>query len=732
MSETFQKILIKDDRIGAITDAVKYGVYKGAQNVTSYTYKAISHSTSSHVFNIAIPSLETVISREVLWRSTVTLRIVCSDNKPNHLPPVNYGVTDALAAFPLHSLVATMTATINNNTVATNMADILPAMLRLMDPEELAYYNDMTPTTLDYLSDYAEGVDALPYTIAKVTSRVPEVRDPGTGAITTPEQVNDRLVLVNPGNAYVLPTGAITAAADTTLPNFASELNRQFTGTSPIKFISYPNNVLSFDHGRCAGTGKKHRPRGSYRILEMYALDGAAGAANRRRRIPGVNDNEIYVTFEVTEPLLLSPFCFGTTAGKQGMYGIQTLNFQMNMLSNASRAWRSARYLINPGNGVPEYFTKQAFIQEFSKSELIFQFLTPHASELLPSRNTIPFYEMPVYRTAGLTSQNITALGNGDCFPNVNNPALSTANVGRFREAPTFTIHSNNIQLSGIPDKLLIFVRRQIGSLTCCDSDSFLTITGIRINFNNQAGLLSSMTLQQLYTNSVLSGLNNMSYDEFSGLTVSVSGRGGPPPGSNSAHQQSAPFEPFYGMGAGTGSFLGFKYIPTVGSLLVLNFAEVIQLTDEYYAPGSLGTFNLQLTLDVQNNHKNDWRNDTAELIIIPINSGVFVNERGTSSTFISLLTKQDVLSTLEQEPYTNFEVRRMVGGSSFFDNLRNGVRWLGQKVREHAPQVLSNLATTAKGIMASSGSPYGAAGAAALGALGYGRNHRAISDRTG
>ena len=171
--------------------------------------------------------------------------------------------------------------------------------------------------------------------------------------------------------------------------------------------------------------------------------------------------------------------------------------------------------------------------------------------------------------------------------------------------------------------------------------------------------------------------------------------------------------------------------IPTTGSMLVLNFAEVIQLTDEYYAPGSLGTFNLQLTLDVQNNHKNDWRSEDVELIIIPINSGVFVNERGTSSTFISLLTKQDVLASLEQEPYTNFQVRRMVGGSSFMDNLRNGVQWLGQKVREHAPQVLGQLATTAKGIMASSGSPYGAAGAAALGALGYGRPHRAISDRT-
>ena len=28
MPETFQKVLIKDDRIGNVTDAVKYGVFK--------------------------------------------------------------------------------------------------------------------------------------------------------------------------------------------------------------------------------------------------------------------------------------------------------------------------------------------------------------------------------------------------------------------------------------------------------------------------------------------------------------------------------------------------------------------------------------------------------------------------------------------------------------------------------------------------------------------------------
>jgi hypothetical protein len=84
-----------------------------------------------------VPSLETIISREVLWQSEVTLKIT-GTNKPNGQFLVNYGVTDALAPFPLHSLVTQMTATINNNTVSMNVQETLPALLRMMDPEELA------------------------------------------------------------------------------------------------------------------------------------------------------------------------------------------------------------------------------------------------------------------------------------------------------------------------------------------------------------------------------------------------------------------------------------------------------------------------------------------------------------------------------------------------------------------------------------------------------------------
>ncbi|MFM7988714.1 MAG: phage major capsid domain-containing protein, partial [Candidatus Fonsibacter sp.] len=75
MSETVEKILGKNDRLGCITPKVKYQVLKGGQNVTCQAFKAISQSTSNHVYNVAVPTLETIISREVLWKSTVTLKV---------------------------------------------------------------------------------------------------------------------------------------------------------------------------------------------------------------------------------------------------------------------------------------------------------------------------------------------------------------------------------------------------------------------------------------------------------------------------------------------------------------------------------------------------------------------------------------------------------------------------------------------------------------------------------
>ena len=113
-----------------------------------------------------------------------------------------------------------MTATINNNTVAMNVADVLTASLRSMGPEELECYNDLTPTTLDYLSDYADGVGRMPYQLAIASA------DP-------------RPVVLKTADALAIP-GALTAG-----PQSIANLAAASVGTAPQKFISYPNNVLA-------------------------------------------------------------------------------------------------------------------------------------------------------------------------------------------------------------------------------------------------------------------------------------------------------------------------------------------------------------------------------------------------------------------------------------------------------------------------------------------------------
>ena len=54
---------------------VKVGVSQIKLNTTSQSFNAMSSSAYAHVFNIAVPSLETAISREVLWTCDSTLRI---------------------------------------------------------------------------------------------------------------------------------------------------------------------------------------------------------------------------------------------------------------------------------------------------------------------------------------------------------------------------------------------------------------------------------------------------------------------------------------------------------------------------------------------------------------------------------------------------------------------------------------------------------------------------------
>ncbi|MFM7982992.1 MAG: major capsid protein V20 domain-containing protein, partial [Candidatus Fonsibacter sp.] len=94
---------------------------------------------------------------------------------------------------------------------------------------------------------------------------------------------------------------------------------------------------------------------------------------------------------------------------------------------------------------------------------------------------------------------------------------------GRFPSPESRLLQSSSVQLACIPDKIVVCARKTVGNRTCEDTDIYATIKHISINVSNQAGLLSSMSPEQLYRNSVQSGLA-MSWDEFCGSVISGAG----------------------------------------------------------------------------------------------------------------------------------------------------------------------------------------------------------------
>ena len=104
----------------------------------------------------------------------------------------------------------------------------------------------------------------------------------------------------------------------------------------------------------------------------------------------------------------------------------------------------------------------------------------------------------------------------------------------------------------------------------------------------------------------------------------------------------------------------GFQYIPTVGPVVVLNFAEV--------------------------------------------------TERGTSSIYKRLLTKADVLNASTEQGNSHGTIKRMVGGF-LLSNLRSAMGWTSSKLR------------FVKNVLGMAGHPYARVGHDVLSTLGHGKS---------
>jgi hypothetical protein len=416
-----------------------------------------------------------------------------------------------------------------------------------------------------------------------------------------------------------------------------------YNGMCPVAFdtyLNYSDAVLANNNplGSYVNVSDNDiQPRGAFYIDSITGNTAAATAGEAKT---------VVIQFSTAEPLLVSPFIFADPkSNNQGIYGIQNLNAVFNV-GSANRVWRSA----NPNiTGVS--------LVSCQKAELVFNFITGHPSDLMSARNVVPYYELPRY---------ISQVGS--------------VGVG------SQTLPFNSIQLNQVPDKLIVFCRKQLAYQTANDADAFLPITGIRLNWNNQSGILASATAQDLFRYSRESGYNG-TWNEFNGSAW----RNAPAGGSGSE-------------------------VLTTGSMLMLTFGEHIQITEDWYAPGSLGNFNLQFDVEVEN--KTGAALANYEIVLITVNSGCFVCERGTSSIYTGILTRQDVLEASQMEAYGKDDVKRMIGGG-WFDVLKSV-----------AGKVLPKVLPVAKGLLKESDNKFAKMGAEALGAMGYGSSGGKLSKR--
>ena len=482
---------------------------------------------------------------------------------------INYGVTDALAPFPLNQLIQNIQCSINNNNITLQQSDLFDILLRMQDPEYLARFDGKTPTGLDYLYDYGDGVMMNPYYI-----------DLQADASTPPDYS-----LGIYGFHGTVRGGAVGG-------------ERTFT--------SFNNNILSYDMNRIANSSHCHKPRGSYVIDAIFRAESDAVAIGGTRQPITANPATypgVYVQFTVTEPLFLSPFLLGLASKEDhsGIFSVNALNFTINFSQSANRAWRSARLLNREVTGAtpqnPTFQTKTAtLIYVSNNSQMLCKFYTPKATMLDNPRCVVPYHEFQIFKTTS-QKQLKSALITGNDKRTYGLVEISTGYAPSADSSDLLV--SNNIQLQSIPERLIVFVRRiKDSSLTCCDTDSYLTIRSLRVNFNNQSGLLATFNQQQLYDSTITTGgIRNLTWEEFSGMTLSVSG------GVNTVvphdgQYNAIPYSQFSGVGAGTlptQAATGLRIVPTTGSIVSLRFGTDIQIPEEFYAPSSIGQFTYML-----------------------------------------------------------------------------------------------------------------------------------------
>ena len=314
--------------------------------------------------------------------------------------------------------------------------------------------------------------------------------------------------------------------------------------------------------------------------------------------------SESIIDTVLCEPIFVNPYFFGSSAnlGGPAFHGIQNLDFQFNFYANSwARMWSHNvdNNVLNLGGPITggqvvfnNFGTLNAlpFSYSITQPQLLFEYLTPSEIQIIPKQLSYPYYRITRYPS------DITGIAPG----------------------ASFTVTTNNIQLASIPRRIFMFCRLNNQTLQSSANwcDAFAAIQKIQLNWANTSGILSSATQTDIYNIAVRNGCC-MNWSSWSGEEIYK-----------------------------TGSFT--SRISGIGSVVCLQFGTDIGL-EESQAPGLIGSFNLQATINLKwPNTDNTLGAQNMTFYIVVCEEGVLDIQNLQGLFNIGVLTPQDILNSKE------------------------------------------------------------------------------------
>jgi len=441
----------------------------------------------------------------------------------------------------------------------------------------------------------------------------------------------NKLAGVDTGNAYhdAPRANALENAINTiqiTMNSTPITTNLNQYSRALTRFLNNPNirNVdksyipsmldqyLEYDQGdgynnselRGYGDNVQECPRGSYwgcTVLSNSSL--------------GTNDDVSTVELELHEPVLMSPFGYGAYDNQPCFFGIDTVSTTITMGGRGNNAGSGliASLWSHSNAGLATILSTDVSIT--SASLHIQRFTTPDTF-IIPRKIVYPYSE---------TSYHSTSTGD----------VLASGSSSNY--------NLQNIQLSGIPEKMYIWVSERDGDFNFTKTDTYCTINSVDITFDNKPGMLTGAERLQLYQMSVRNGCN-MSYEQFS---------------------------------------------KRCGSVICLRFGEDIALSTLSSA-GLNGSYNIKMKLNATNNYSYPIVPQLSALLIY---TGTITIADGKLFKNINLLTQNDVLSTKNSTDRVNQPPNMDVLGGFNFSDIGNWFKKAGRSVLNVAKKVAPVLA---------------------------------------